>query len=70
MKKLFILLISVIFITACKKETNITNPSTKNSSDLVTCVDNSNINFTVIGTSVGKFGDYAAPHFSDRKLRY
>jgi uncharacterized protein (TIGR02145 family) len=57
MKKLFILLISLIFLTACKKEANITNPSTKNSSDLVTCVDNSNINFTVIGTTVGKFGD-------------
>jgi uncharacterized protein (TIGR02145 family) len=58
MKKVIYLLASLTLLFSCKKESststndlNTTNPNT------VTCVDNPNINFTSIGTPIGKFGD-------------
>jgi uncharacterized protein (TIGR02145 family) len=54
MKKLLIAFAISSAMFSCKKET--TN-STTNSSNGVTCVDNPNINFTSIGTPVGKFSD-------------
>ncbi len=54
MKKLFFAFALTSVLFSCKKEK--TN-STTNSSNDVTCVDNPNINFTSIGTPVGKFSD-------------
>jgi len=54
MKNLVYLFVVLGLLISCKKETtnnNINNTST------VTCVDNPNINFTSIGTPVGKFSD-------------
>jgi uncharacterized protein (TIGR02145 family) len=56
MKKLFIALALTSSLFSCKKVTTNTN-STTNTSNGVTCVDNPNINFTAIGTPVGKFSD-------------
>ena len=56
MKKLFIALALTSSLFSCKKETTNTN-STTNTSNGVTCVDNPNINFTAIGTPVGKLSD-------------
>ena len=48
---------------SCKKETTTPNTSGNNTTDTtktsngVTCIDNPNINFTAIGTPVGKFSD-------------
>jgi uncharacterized protein (TIGR02145 family) len=56
MKKLFIALAISSALFSCKKETTNTT-STTNSSNGVTCIDNPNINFTSIGTPVGKFSD-------------
>jgi uncharacterized protein (TIGR02145 family) len=56
MKKLFIAFALTSALFSCKKETTNTNSST-NSSNGVTCVENPNINFTSIGTPVGKFSD-------------
>ena len=60
MKKIFLLITLAICILACKKESsNPTNNSTTNSNSTnpVTCIDNPNINFTCIGTPIGKFSD-------------
>ncbi len=54
MKKIFILLVVTSSFVACKKATTTTPTNTTNS---VTCVDNPNINFTSIGTPIGKFAD-------------
>ena len=56
MKKLFIAFAISSALFSCKKETTNTN-STTNTSNGVTCIDNPNINFTAIGTPVGKFSD-------------
>ena len=56
MKKLFFTFALTSALFSCKKETTNTN-STTNNSNGVTCVDNPNINFTSIGTPVGKFSD-------------
>ena len=56
MKKLFIAFALSSALYSCKKEATNTN-STTNSSNGVTCVENPNINFTSIGTPVGKFSD-------------
>ena len=56
MKKLLIAFALTNALFSCKKEKTNTN-STTNSSNGVTCVDNPNINFTAIGTPVGKFSD-------------
>ena len=60
MKKIFLLITLASSILACKKESsNPTNNSTTNSNSTnpVTCIDNPNINFTCIGTPIGKFSD-------------
>jgi len=60
MKKIFLLITLASSILACKKESsNPTNNSTTNSNNTnpVNCIDNPNINFTCIGTPIGKFGD-------------
>ena len=54
MNKIFILLVVTSSLVACKKATTTTPTNTTNS---ITCVDNPNINFTNIGTSIGKFAD-------------
>lgn len=57
MKKSIYLLTSLALIFSCKKESsNPTNNSTTNSnnSNPVTCINNPNINFTSIGTPIGK----------------
>ena len=54
MKKIFILLVVACSFVACKKA--ITNTPTNNTNSS-TCVDNPNINFTSIGTPIGKFGE-------------
>jgi uncharacterized protein (TIGR02145 family) len=56
MKKLLIAFALTNALFSCKKEKTNTN-STTNSSNGVSCVDNPNINFTAIGTPVGKFSD-------------
>jgi uncharacterized protein (TIGR02145 family) len=60
MKKVIYIILSITMLTACKKESsNPTDNSTTNSNSTnpVTCIDNPNINFTCIGTPVGKFSD-------------
>ena len=58
MKKLILALALTSILFACKKETsNTTNSNTTNNSTSVVCVDNPTINFTAIGTPVGKFSD-------------
>ena len=60
MKKVIYTIISITILTACKKESsNPTNNSTTNSNSTnpVTCIDNPNINFTCVGTPIGKFSD-------------
>ena len=52
MKKLFIALALTSSLFSCKKET-----TNNNSTNGVTCVDNPSINFTAVGTPVGKFSD-------------
>ena len=54
MKKILIILTIASSLVACKKTTTTSPTSTTNT---VTCVDNPNINFTAIGTPVGKFSD-------------
>jgi uncharacterized protein (TIGR02145 family) len=54
MKKSIYLLTGVIFLFSCKKESSNSNTTTINQ---VACIDNPNINFTCIGTPVGKFSD-------------
>ena len=56
MKKLFFTFALTSALFSCEKETTNTNSSTNTSND-VTCVENPNINFTSIGTPVGKFSD-------------
>jgi uncharacterized protein (TIGR02145 family) len=58
MKKAIYSILSIMMLTACKKESS-TSTSTTNSTNKtnVTCVDNPNINFTCIGTPIGKFGE-------------
>ena len=53
MKKLILALALTSTLFACKKETTTPN----NTSNPISCVDNPNINFTAIGTPVGKFSD-------------
>jgi uncharacterized protein (TIGR02145 family) len=56
MKKLFIAFALTSALFSCKKEmTNSNNSNTTNNPNIVTCVDNPNINFTAIGTPIGKF---------------
>jgi uncharacterized protein (TIGR02145 family) len=58
MKKLILALALTSALFACKKET--TNPTTSNKNNptsSVVCLDNPSINFTAIGTPVGKFSD-------------
>ncbi len=58
MKKLILALALTSALFSCKKETtNPTNSKTNNPTTSVVCVDNPNINFTAIGTPVGKFSD-------------
>ena len=60
MKKTIYLIAGVLLLFSCKKESsNPTNNSTTNSNNTnpVNCIDNTNINFTCIGTPIGKFGD-------------
>jgi uncharacterized protein (TIGR02145 family) len=54
MKKLVYLFVAFGLFISCKKET--TNNNSNNTSS-VACIDNPNINFTSIGTPVGKFSD-------------
>ena len=44
-------------LTACKKETTQANNTNNTNSNINTCIDNPNINFSSIGTPIGKFGD-------------
>jgi len=55
MKKLIFAFALTSVLFSCKKET--TNSNKTNNSNSITCVDNPNINFTSIGTPVGKFSD-------------
>lgn len=57
MKKTIYLLVSIIALLSCKKESNIPSSTLPNPSNSSTCVDNPNINFTSIGTPIGKFGE-------------
>ncbi len=59
MKKIFLIFALTSALFSCKKETsNTTNSNTTNNpSNSVVCVDNPSINFTAIGTPVGKFSD-------------
>ncbi len=54
MKKLIYTFLSIVLLTACKKESTTNN---SNNTSSVACIDNPNINFTSIGTPVGKFSD-------------
>jgi uncharacterized protein (TIGR02145 family) len=58
MKQLILALALTSALFSCKKET--TNPTTSNPptpTNSVVCVDNLSINFTAVGTPVGKFSD-------------
>ena len=58
MKQLILALTLTSALYSCKKETttpNTSNPTTPTNS--VVCVDNPSINFTALGTPVGKFSD-------------
>ena len=58
MKKIFFAFALTSALFSCKKET--TNPPTSNPptpTNSVVCVDNPSINFTALGTPVGKFSD-------------
>ncbi len=58
MKQLILALALTSALFSCKKETttpNTSNPTTPNNS--VVCVDNPSINFTALGTPVGKLSD-------------
>ena len=57
MKKTIYLLVFVIALFSCKKESNISPSTVTNPTNSITCVDNPNINFTSIGTPIGKFGE-------------
>ena len=58
MKNSIYLLAGVLLFFACKKESNNSTPNTvTNSTNTITCIDNPNINFTSIGTPIGKFGE-------------
>ncbi len=57
MKKTIYLLVFVIALFSCKKESNIPSSTLPNPTNSITCVDNPNINFTSIGTPIGKFGE-------------
>jgi uncharacterized protein (TIGR02145 family) len=58
MKNSIYLLAGVLLFFACKKESNNSTPNTAtNSTNTITCIDNPNINFTSIGTPIGKFGE-------------
>ena len=57
MKKIIYLLVSVIALFSCKKESNISPSTVTNPTNSTTCIDNPNINFTSIGTPIGKFGE-------------
>ena len=54
MKKLFFALAITSALISCKKTSTTPNSTTNNSSNSGTCVDNPNINFTSIGTPIGK----------------
>jgi uncharacterized protein (TIGR02145 family) len=54
MKKVIYIILSITMLTACKKESSNSNTTTINQ---VACIDNPNINFTSIGTPIGKLGD-------------
>ena len=58
MKQLILALALTSALFSCKKET--TNPTTSNPptpTNSVVCMDNPSINFTALGTPVGKFSD-------------
>jgi len=57
MKKTIYLLVFVIALFSCKKESNISPSTVTNPTNSITCTDNPNINFTSIGTPIGKFGE-------------
>ena len=59
MKKIFLIFALTSALFSCKKETsNTTNSNTTNNpSNSLVCVDNPNINFSSIGTPIGKFSD-------------
>ncbi len=57
MKKIIYTVLSILMLTACKKETTQANSTSNTNSNTNTCIDNPNINFSSIGTPVGKFGD-------------
>lgn len=58
MKKSIYLIAGVLLCFACKKESNNSTQNTvTNSTNTITCIDNPNINFTSIGTPIGKFGE-------------
>jgi uncharacterized protein (TIGR02145 family) len=59
MKNKIYLVVGVLLLCSCKKESSInaTTNSNTNNSNTATCGGNPNINFTSIGTPIGKFGD-------------
>ena len=59
MKKIFLIFALTSALFSCKKEmSNTTNSNTTNNpSNSLVCVDNPNINFSSIGTTIGKFSD-------------
>ena len=59
MKNKIYLVVGVLLLCSCKKESSInaTTNSNTNNSNTATCGGNPNINFTCIGTPIGKFSD-------------
>ena len=58
MKKLLFAFALTSALFSCKKETtNTTNSNTTNNPNSVSCGDNPNINFSAVGTPLGKFSD-------------